>query len=131
MLFHITVFTQSYIPCCWAAIMFLTPKKYVNIFHKNISCVTVYIPMCCETYCFALQKRRFCTVKAAVLQCKTAAFAMPKRSYHFLTELSLQNEGCFLALPLRKKGKPMRSKFLLKHCVGRAKFRGMQIVDRQ
>ena len=87
--------------------------------------------MCCETYCFALQKRRFCTVKAAVLQCKTAAFAMPKRSYHFLTELSLQNEGCFLALPLRKKGKPMRSKFLLKHCVGRAKFRGMQIVDRQ
>ena len=87
--------------------------------------------MCCETYCFAFQKRRFCTVKVAVLHCKTAAFAMPKRSYHFLTELSLQNEGYSFALPLRKKGKPMRSKFLLKHCVERARFQGMQIVDNQ
>ena len=47
--------------------------------------------MLCKTYCFAFQKRRFCTVKAAVLQRKTYAFAMPKRSYHFLRELSLQN----------------------------------------
>ena len=46
-----------------------------------------------ETYCFAFQKRRFCTVKAAVLDGKTAAFATPKRSCHFLTELSLQNQG--------------------------------------
>ena len=76
-----------------------------------MSCVTIYISTYCKTYCFAFQKRRFCTVKAAVLHRKTAAFAMPKRSYHFLT-----------ALPLRKKGKPMRSKFLLKHSVGRAKF---------
>ena len=45
-----------------------------------------------KTYCFAFQKRRFCTVKAALLQCKTAAFAMPKRNYHFLRELSLQNQ---------------------------------------
>ena len=44
-----------------------------------------------KTYCFAFQKRRFYTVKAAVLQCKTAAFAMSKRSYHFLTDLSLQS----------------------------------------
>ena len=87
--------------------------------------------MCCETYCFAFQKRRFCTVKAAVLQCKTAAFAMPKRSYHFLTELSLQSKGYFLVLPLRKKGKLMRSKFLFEHGVERAKFQGMQIVGRQ
>ena len=43
-----------------------------------------------KTYCFAFQKRRFYTVKAAVLRCKTAAFAMSKRSYHFLTELFLQ-----------------------------------------
>ncbi len=43
-----------------------------------------------KTYCFAFQKRRFYTVKAAVLQRKTAAFATSKRSYHFLTDLSLQ-----------------------------------------
>ena len=49
--------------------------------------------MLCKTYCFAFQKRRFCTVKAAVLRCKRAAFAMPKRNYHFSTELSLQNKG--------------------------------------
>ena len=61
--------------------------------------------MCCKTYCFAFQKRRFYTVKVAVLQRKTAAFAMPKRSYHFLTELSLQSKGCFLVLLLRNKGK--------------------------
>ena len=105
MLFHVTVFTLSYIPCCSAAIMFPTPKKCVNIFHKRVFCVTIYTSVCCKTYCFAFQKRRFCTVKAAVLQCKTAAFAMLKRSYHFLTELSLQSKGYFLALPLRNKGK--------------------------
>ncbi|PIK20260.1 hypothetical protein CTI18_02370 [Prevotella intermedia] len=43
-----------------------------------------------KTYCFAFQKRLFCTVKAAVLQRKRAAFALSKRSYHFLRELSLQ-----------------------------------------
>ena len=32
--------------------------------------------MCCKTYCFAFQKRRFCTVKAALLRCKTAAFTV-------------------------------------------------------
>ncbi len=49
--------------------------------------------MLCKTYCFAFQKRRFCTVKAAVLHRKTYAFAMPKRNYRFSTKLSLQNEG--------------------------------------
>ncbi|AFJ08248.1 hypothetical protein PIN17_A1060 [Prevotella intermedia 17] len=43
--------------------------------------------MLCRTSCFAFQKRRFCTVKAALLQRKTYAFAKSKRSYHFLTEL--------------------------------------------
>ena len=43
-----------------------------------------------KTYCFAFQKRRFYTVKAAVLRCKRAAFAMPNRNYHFSNELSLQ-----------------------------------------
>ena len=49
--------------------------------------------MLCKTYCFAFQKRRFCTVKAALLHRKTYAFAMPKRNYRFSTELSLQNKG--------------------------------------
>ena len=49
--------------------------------------------MLCKTYCFAFQKRRFYTVKAALLHRKTYAFAMPKRNYRFSTELSLQNEG--------------------------------------
>ncbi|AWX07289.1 hypothetical protein CTM55_06505 [Prevotella intermedia] len=70
-------------------------NRCVNIFHKHICCVTISLSMLCKTYCFAFQKRRFCTVKAALLRCKRAAFAMPKRSYHFLRELSLQNKGIF------------------------------------
>ena len=49
--------------------------------------------MLCKTYCFAFQKRRFCTVKAALLHRKTYAFAMSKRNYRFSTKLSLQNEA--------------------------------------
>ena len=49
--------------------------------------------MLCKTYCFAFQKCRFCTVKAAVLHRKTYVFAMPKRNYRFSTKLSLQNKG--------------------------------------
>ena len=48
--------------------------------------------MLCKTYCFAFQKRRFCTIKAALLHRKTYAFAMPKRNYRFSTKLSLQNK---------------------------------------
>ena len=59
--------------------------------------------MLCKTYCFAFQKRRFCTVKAALLQRKTAAFAMPKRSYQFLRELSLQKQSCFIDLAYSAK----------------------------
>ena len=69
--------------------------KSVNIFYKEIYRVTISLSMRCKTYCFAFQKRLFCTVKAQVLQRKRAAFAMPKRSYHFLRELSLQNQGGF------------------------------------
>ncbi|AWX07228.1 hypothetical protein CTM55_06115 [Prevotella intermedia] len=58
-----------------------------------------------KTYCFAFQKRRFCTVKAAVLQCKTAAFAMPNRNYRFSNELSLQNQSYFGVFTLSKKKK--------------------------
>jgi len=70
----------------------------VNIFHKRNYDLTPLLSMYYKTYCFTFQKRRFCTVKAALLRCKTYAFAMPKRSYHFLRELSLQNRGGKLSL---------------------------------
>ena len=38
--------------------------KSVNIFHKRVYRVTIYLSMRCKTYCFAFQKRLFCTVKA-------------------------------------------------------------------
>ncbi|PDP59684.1 hypothetical protein CLI71_08650 [Prevotella intermedia] len=58
-----------------------------------------------KTYCFAFQKRRFCTVKAAVLHCKTYAFAMPNRNYRFSNELSLQNQSNLGVFTLSKKKK--------------------------
>ena len=67
-----------------AKMIYRVRHKNVNIFHKNISCVIVLLSTCCKTYCFAFQKRRFCTVKAALLQRKTYAFAMPNRNCHFL-----------------------------------------------
>ncbi|MGP1545733.1 MAG: hypothetical protein ACTTI1_05310, partial [Prevotella intermedia] len=71
-------------------------KNFVNIYRKRSDCITTSLPACYKTYCFAFQKRRFCTVKVAVLHRKTAAFAMPNRNCHFLYELSLQNKGFFL-----------------------------------
>ena len=67
----------------------------VNIFHKYSYHLTILLSVHYKTYCFAFQKRRFCTVKAALLHCKTAAFAMPNRNYHFSCELSLQNKSVF------------------------------------
>ncbi|ATV28781.1 hypothetical protein CTM63_06350 [Prevotella intermedia] len=61
------------------------------------------LSVCCKTYCFVFQKRRFCTVKAALLHRKTYAFAMSKRSYHFLTELSLQNRSRISVFPFDSK----------------------------
>jgi len=58
--------------------------------------------MLCKTYCFAFQKRRFCTVKAALFHRQTTAFAMPQRSYHFLRELSLQNKGISRICPKKQ-----------------------------
>ncbi|ATV31943.1 hypothetical protein CTM45_10975 [Prevotella intermedia] len=52
----------------------------VNIFRKRNYCVTSLLSTLCKTYCFALRKRRFCTVKAALLHRKTAAFATPNRN---------------------------------------------------
>ncbi|ATV29182.1 hypothetical protein CTM63_08575 [Prevotella intermedia] len=68
-------------------------RKSVNIFRKYISCLTCLLSTLCKTYCFAFQKRRFCTVKAALLPSKRAAFAMPNRNYRFLNELSLQKKA--------------------------------------
>ncbi|PJI22519.1 hypothetical protein CTM45_04000 [Prevotella intermedia] len=61
------------------------------MFHKRNHYITISLSRLCKTYCFAFQKRRFCTVKAALLQRKTYAFAMSNRNYHFFNELSLQN----------------------------------------
>ncbi len=74
-------------------------EKHVNIFRKKCGCVTTSLSMLCNTYCLALQKRRFCTVKPYVLHRKTYGFATPNRLYHFLTELFLQNKGGFLLFP--------------------------------
>ena len=48
---------------------FLTLKakrrlKSVKVFHKYIYRVITLLPTCYKTYCFAFQKRLFCTVKA-------------------------------------------------------------------
>ena len=67
----------------------------VNIFHKHSYCITIYISTLYKTYCFAFQKRRFCTVKAALLHRKTYAFVTPNRNYHFFYELLLQNQDAF------------------------------------
>ncbi|PDP60232.1 hypothetical protein CLI71_06310 [Prevotella intermedia] len=39
-------------------------KSVVNIFHRNIYRITTSLSIRCKTYCFAFQKRLFCTVKA-------------------------------------------------------------------
>ena len=67
-------------------LLFKILTNSVNIFHKRINCITILLSACCKTYCFALQKRRFCTVKAAVLRRKTAAFAVSNRNYRFSSE---------------------------------------------
>ena len=56
-----------------------------------------------KTYCFALQKRRFYKVKAALLPSKRAAFAMSNRNYYFSSELSLQTKDDFSVFVLHYK----------------------------
>ena len=65
-------------------------NKSVNIFHKNNYRTTHSVSMHYKIYCFAFPKRRFCTVKAALLHRKTYAFTTSNRNYHFSSELSLQ-----------------------------------------
>lgn len=49
-------------------LLFKMRTNSVNIFRKCISCITIYISTCCKTYCFALQKRRFCVAKQPLSQ---------------------------------------------------------------
>ena len=72
--------------------------KRVKHFRKRIYCLTCLLSTCYKTYCFALQKRRFCKVKAALLHRKRAAFATSKRNCRFSREFSLQNESDFKCL---------------------------------
>ncbi len=100
-------------------------KKTVNIFHRSNCRITFCLSTYYKTYCFAFQKRRFCTVKAAVLRCKTYAFATPNRNYHFSCELSLQNYsfnvgGATLCVP------HIRAAFLL--CQERAESRSYVLI---
>ncbi|ATV29458.1 hypothetical protein CTM63_09415 [Prevotella intermedia] len=60
--------------------MLTDTHNFVNILHRHSYCITTSLPTLYKTYCFALQKRRFCTVKAAILRCKRATFAMPNRN---------------------------------------------------
>ena len=79
-------------------------KKTVNIFHRYSNRITFCLSAYYKTYCFAFQKRRFCTVKAALLHRKTAAFAMSNRNYQFPCKLFLQNQRCFPQLQQAEKG---------------------------
>ncbi|PIK16769.1 hypothetical protein CTI16_11225 [Prevotella intermedia] len=63
-----------------------TDNKSVKIFYKHKYCITFSLSTLCKTYCFAFQKRRFCTIKAAVLHRKTAAFTTSNRNYRFSSE---------------------------------------------
>ena len=108
------ILLQTCIVCCGTiqksskGNLLYTRKKdesRVNIFHKHNYYITTYISTLYKTYCFAFQKRRFCTVKAAVLQRKTYAFATSKRNCHFLTKLSLQNKDEFQCLSSARKRK--------------------------
>ena len=79
---------------CSSFYMQKTADNSVNIFHKNIYCITISLSIHCKTCRFVFRNRPFCTVKEPVLHYKRAAFAMPKRSHRFLRELSLQNQSC-------------------------------------
>ena len=64
-----------------------TKSKYfqhrndVNIFSNRLNRVTFYISTLCNTHCFAMQKRLFCTPKVPILQRKTGTIATQNRHY--------------------------------------------------
>ena len=81
---------------CSSFYMQKTADNSVNIFYKNIYCITISLSIHCKICRFAFRNRPFCTVKEPVLHYKRAAFAMPKRSYHFLTRLFLQKRTALI-----------------------------------
>ena len=74
----------------WFAMAFDT-IKYLYKYCFSLTCVTHWLSTTTlwrsKTYCFALQKRRFCTVKAAVLQRKTYVFGKRKKKYWFSVKI--------------------------------------------
>ncbi|OWP31591.1 hypothetical protein CBG55_10215 [Prevotella intermedia] len=61
--------------------MLKTTHISVIIFRKRNHRITISLSTHCKSYCFAFQKRRFCKVKAAVLQRETYAFGKQKKKY--------------------------------------------------
>ena len=74
----------------WVAMAFDT-IKYLYKYYFNSPFVTLWLSRTTlwrsKTYCLALQKRRFCKVKAAVLQRKTYAFGKPKKNTRFSVKI--------------------------------------------
>ncbi|ATV29871.1 hypothetical protein CTM63_11865 [Prevotella intermedia] len=68
----------------WLATPFDT-AKYLYKYCFSLTCVTRWLSTTTlwrsKTYCFALQKRRFCKIKVAVLQRKTYAFGKQKKKH--------------------------------------------------
>ena len=74
----------------WLTLAFDT-IKYLYKYCFSLPCVTRWLSTTTlwrsKTYCFALQKRRFCKVKAAVLQRKTYAFGKQKKKHWFSVKI--------------------------------------------
>ena len=74
----------------WLTLAFDT-IKYLYKYCFSLPCVTRWLSTTTlwrsKTYCFALQKRRFCKVKAAVLHCKRAAFGKRKKKHWFSVKI--------------------------------------------
>ena len=62
--FRILLSVKTKIGCNAAYYIGGNGERHVNIFHKHNYCITIYMSVVYKTYCFAFQKRLFCTVKA-------------------------------------------------------------------
>ena len=71
--------------------------KFLYKYCFSLPCVTHWLSTTTlwrsKTYCFALQKRRFCKVKAAVLQRKTYAFGKRKKNTRFSVKIFQESGG--------------------------------------
>ena len=106
--------------------------KYLYKYRFNSPCVTHWLSTTTlwrsKTYCFALQKRRFCTVKAAVLQRKTYAFGKQKKNTRFSVKIFQESGGAkgndwrvdFLDCVLIITKVQHQQKTAARHCCGAA-----------